>query len=495
MVVGEPIGAGDARQQTAIGETPNLAARLQGLAEPNSVVIDAATRRQIGGLFNCRDLGLMTLKGLPEPVPAWQVVEQAAVESRFEALHTGAMTPLIGRGEEIELLLRRWRQAKAGEGQLVLLCGEPGIGKSRLIAELEEQLRSEPHENLRYFCSPHHQDSVLHPIVMRWEQDLQLDRNKNRTAREVAKARSGACPYDDGARGCGTPIADLLSIPVDARYPTLEITPQRKKEKLFESLIRGLTNRARRQPVLMLFEDAHWADASSLDLLDKTIALLADLPVLLVVSFRPEFQPPWVGLPLASLVTLRRLTQTQATQLAERIVVERALPAGLLHRIVTQTDGVPLFIEELTKAVLEGAQKSDRTPVPLEVPATLQASLIARLDRLPAARQVAQIGAVIGREFTHALLVAVARMPEAQLANGIDSLVASGLAFRRGIPPNADYTFKHALVRDAASSTLLRSKRQSRTHEQIGSVLETQFAETVNRARGPGSSLRAGRSG
>ena len=199
VVVGEPIGAGDARQQTAIGETPNLAARLQGLAEPNSVVIDAATRRQIGGLFNYRDLGLVTLKGLPEPVSAWQVVEQAAVESRFEALHAGTMTPLIGRDEEVELLLRRWRQAKAGEGQLVLLCGEPGIGKSRLIAALEERLRSEPHENLRYFCSPHHQDSALHPVVTRWEQDLRFARNDT-AAREAAKARGGACPYGDGAR-------------------------------------------------------------------------------------------------------------------------------------------------------------------------------------------------------------------------------------------------------------------------------------------------------
>ena len=387
------------------------------------------------------------------------------------------MTPLIGRDEEIELLLRRWRQAAAGEGQLVLLCGEPGIGKSRLIAELEARLHSEPHESLRYFCSPHHRDSALYPVVTRWEQDLRFTRNdtaSDRRRKLEAALAPMAMALEDAAL-----IADLLSVPVDSRHPALDFTPQRKKEKIFEALVRGLAKRARRQPVLMLFEDAHWADASSLDLLDKTIALLADLPVLLVVSFRPELQPPWVGLSLASLVTLRRLTQGQAAQLAERTVIERALPPMLLHRIVAQTDGVPLFIEELTKSVLESADGSDRTAALLEVPATLQASLIARLDRLPTAKQVAQIGAVIGREFTHPLLAAVARMPEAQLADGIDTLVASGLAFRRGVLPDADYTFKHALVRDAAYSTLLRSQRQE-LHARIGSILETQFPETAD---------------
>ncbi len=477
VVVGELIGTGEARQQTAIGETPNLAARLQGLAEPNGVVIDAATHRQIGGLFTCRELGSVALKGLPEPVPAWQVIEQSAVESRFEALHAGTMTPLIGRDEESELLFRRWRQAKDGEGQLVLLSGEPGIGKSRLIAALEERLRGEPHETLRYFCSPHHRDSALYPFVARWEQDLRFARGDSPQERlhklEAEFARVGTS-LEDAAL-----IADLLSVPVDDRYPTLDLNPQRKKERIFEALLRGLANRARRQPVIMLFEDAHWADASSLELLDKTIGVLTDLPVLLIVSLRPEFQPPWVGFAIASLITLRRLTQRQAAQLAERIVVERGLSPSLLERIVIQSDGIPLFIEELTKAVLEDAELSGRNAAPLEVPATLQASLIARLDRLPAAKQVGQIGAVIGRAFAHALLAAVATVPEAQLVYGIDTLVASGLAFRRGVPPDADYTFKHALVRDAVYSTMLRSQRQE-LHARIGTVLQEQFPQIVD---------------
>jgi class 3 adenylate cyclase len=477
VVVGEPIGTGEARQQTAIGETPNLAARLQGLAEPNGVVIDAVTRRQIGGLFDYRDLGLVTLKGLPEQVPAWQVVGEAAVESRFEAMHAGLMMPLIGRDEELELLLRRWWQAKEGEGQLALLSGEPGIGKSRLIAALEEVLRLEPHENLRYFCSPHHQDSALYPIVMRWEQDLRFvrgDTPQERLHKLEAAVNSVGMSLEDIAL-----IADLLSLPVDDRYPTFDLNPERKKAKIFEALLRVLANRSRRQPVLMLFEDAHWADASTLELLDQVIGLLADLPILLIVSFRPEFEPPWVGLAVASSITLRRLTQKQAAQLAGRIAVESVLSPALLKRIVTQTDGVPLFIEELTKAVLEDAVHSDGSAAALEVPASLQASLTARLDRLPVAKQVAQIGAVIGRDFVHSLLIAAAKLPDAQLAHGIDTLVASGLAFRRGMPPDSVYTFKHALVRDAVYNTLLRSQRQE-LHARVAQALEEGFPEIVD---------------
>ncbi len=473
VVVGEPIGTGEARQQTAIGETPNLAARLQGLAEPDSIVIDATTRRLIGGLFDCRDLGTVTLRGLPQPVRAWQVVDEFAVEGRFEAFHAGAMTPLIGRDEEFDLLLRRWQQAKSGEGQLVLLSGEPGMGKSRLIAALEDRLRGGPQQILRYFCSQHHQDSVLHPIVARWERDLRFTRDDTPQERldKLESVVTGRSQEEIAL------IADMLSLPVNDRYPKLSSNPQRKKEMLFDAMMRGLNNRARRRPVVILFEDAHWADASSLELLDKAVGMLTNLPVLLVMSYRPEFQPPWVGLAVTSVITLRRLTQKQAAQLAERIAVEQVLPPALRERIVAQSDGVPLFIEELTKAVVESAAQTDSTSTPL-VPATLQGSLIARLDRLPAAKQVAQVGAVIGREFTHTLLTAVADMPEEQLAQGIDMLVKSGLAFCRGVPPNADYTFKHALVRDAAYSTLLRSQRQE-LHARIGKAHEEHFPEAV----------------
>ncbi len=477
VVVGQPIGRGDARQQTAVGETPNLAARLQALAEPNGILIDAATRRQVGDLFVCCDLGAVALKGLPELTPTWQVMGEAAVESRFEALHARTMMPLIGRDEEFDLLLRRWQQAKNREGQLVLLAGEPGIGKSRLIAALDERLRREPHESLRYFCSPHHQDSALYPIVARWERDLNFTRGETPQERldklEIALGDVGASP-DDVAL-----IADLLSVPVDDSYPRLDLSPQRKKEKTYEALLHVLAHRAHRQPLLMLFEDAHWADASSLELLDHVVRRLSGLPILVTVSYRPEFQPPWVGLAVTSLVTLRRLTQGQAEQLAQRVVVEEAMAPEVLHRIVMQTDGVPLFIEELTKAVLERTDRHGTSAAALEVPATLQSSLIARLDRIPAAKHIAQIGAVIGREFAHSLLAAVANTPGPEFTHGIDMLVSSGLAFRHGTPPDAVYTFKHALVRDAAYSTLLRSQRQE-LHARIATELEVQFPDIVD---------------
>jgi class 3 adenylate cyclase len=478
VIVGEPIGNGDARQQTAIGETPNLAARLQSLAEPGGIVIDAVTRRQIGGLFECRDLGTVALNGLPDPVPAWQVLREAAIESRFEALYARPLTPLIGRDEELDLLLQRWRQAKEGKGQLVLLSGEPGIGKSRLIAAVEERLRGEPHENLHYFCSPHHQDSALYPIATRWEHDLKFVRS-DKPQEKLNKLETALIPLGTAPDEMVL-IADLLSVPVDDRYPPADLDPQRKKEKTFEALLHVLANRARRRPILMLLEDAHWADVSSMEFLDRVVmGLLTKLPMLVIVSFRPDFQPPWADRANASLITLQRLTWKQAKELAQRVIVERALSSDMLERIVVQSDGVPLFIEELTKAVVEHAELSDGNASPLEVPETLQASLIARLDRLPAAKHIAQVGAVIGREFAHPLLAAIANIPEAQLAHGIEMLVSSGLAFQHGVPPGAVYTFKHTLVRDAAYSTLLRSQRQ-RFHARIANELEKHFPEVVD---------------
>jgi tetratricopeptide (TPR) repeat protein len=467
VVVGEPIGEGDARQQTAIGETPNLAARLQSLAEPNSVVIDTVTRRQIGGLFDCRDLGAFVLKGLPDPVPTWQVLAGTAVESRFEALRAGTMTPLVGREEELDLLQRRWAHAKSGEGRVVLLSGEPGIGKSRLMAELELCLVSEPHVSLRYFCSPHHQESALHPVIVRWEQEAGFahgDTDEERLSKlEAVLAPAGTLPEDFVL------IADLLSVSTGDRHPKLEFGPERKKEKTFAALTRRLITRAREQPLLMLLEDAHWADPSSLELLDKVIGLVPELPVLLVVSFRPEFVAPWIGHARVTLLALSRLDRRQATQLATQINVGHRLTPALLDRVVAQTDGVPLFIEELTMALAQTAAQPDGATV--SVPDTLQASLMARLDRLPAAKQVAQIGAVIGREFPHALLAAVARLPETQLAQGLDELVAWGLAFRRGAPPDAIYSFKHVLVQEAAYDSLLRTRRAD-IHASIVAVAE-----------------------
>jgi class 3 adenylate cyclase/predicted ATPase len=475
-VVGDLLGAGAAQEQTVIGDIPNLAARLQSLADPGCAVIDEETRRRIGGLFVCRELGSVHLKGLPDPVRAWEVLGEAVVQSRFEAMHPSSLSPLVGRDDELDLLTRRWRRAKGGEGQVVLISGEPGIGKSRLIAALEERVAHDVHLNLKYFCSPHHRESALQPIIARWRNEVGFVDGEPADARldklEALLLPFGATPEEVSL------IAEMLGVPGGERYPPLALTPDQKKEQTLGALLRILEQRARRSPVLMLFEDVHWADPSSLELFDRLMTRLASLPVLLIISFRPEFQAPWVGDAGVILIALSRLSPRQAATLASQVVVGQVLPAEMLERIVTQTDGVPLFIEELTKAVLEGAGVANLAASALPMPSTLQASLTARLDRLPVAKQVAQIGAMIGREFSHKLLAAVAGVSEAALAQGLDELVDAGLAFRRGTPPEATYTFKHALVQDAAYVSLLRGTRR-KLHAQIAQVLEERWSDVV----------------
>ncbi|WP_046869415.1 AAA family ATPase [Microvirga massiliensis] len=477
VVVGDLLGAGAAQELAVVGGTPNLAARLQALADPGSTVIDAETRRRIGGLFECRDVGAVSLKGLSGSVRTWQVLGEAVVDSRFEAMHPVALASLVGREDELQLLLHRWRQAKDGEGQVVLLSGEPGIGKSRLIAAFEEQVSGEDHVKFKYFCSPHHRDSPLQPISVRWENELGFLRGEPADARldklEALLLPLGATPEEV------TLLAEMLGVPGGERYPSLDLSPQRKKEQTYKALIRIFVIRARQRPILMLFEDAHWADPSSLELFDRVIARLAFLPVLLILSYRSEFQPPWVGHAGVSLIALSRLSRRQAATLASQVVTGQTLPAAMLERIVAQTDGVPLFIEELTKAVLEQAGPANAAGLSLPVPSTLQASLMARLDRLPAAKQVAQIGAVIGREFGHELLTAVAGLPELTLTRGLDELVDAGLVFRHGALPEARYVFKHALVQEAAHESLLKARRQQ-LHAHVVQALEDHFPEMVD---------------
>ena len=483
VVVGDLIGSGASQEQPIVGDTPNLAARLQGIAEPNSVVIAESTRKLVGGLFELEDLGPQELKGISGPTRAWAALRPASVEGRFEAMHASGLTDLVGREEELDLLLRRWSKAKSGEGQVVLLSGEAGIGKSRLTAALLERLAAEPHTGLRYFCSPRHTDSALYPIISQMERAAGFAHDDTAQAKldklDTLLARSFTLRED------AVLFAEMLSLPNDGRYPTLELAPQQRRQRTLEALITQIEALSRQSPVLMIFEDAHWTDPTSLEALGRSVDRIRALGVLLIVTYRPEFEPPWVGQPHVTTLTLNRLGQREIAAMIDRVTGNKPLLASIRQDIVERTDGVPLFIEEMTKAVLEagGPDDAERAvasiPAPsLAIPASLHASLMARLDRLGSAKEVAQIGAVIGREFSHALLAEVVRKPEAEFGSALDRLIAAGLLFRQGVPPHATYLFKHALVQDAAYGTLLREPRRA-LHTRIAQTLEYQFTDVA----------------
>jgi class 3 adenylate cyclase/predicted ATPase len=485
VVVGDLIGEGSAREQSVVGQTPNLAARLQAVAEPNAVVIAASTRRLVGDLFDYRDLGVVEVKGIGAAVPAWQVLRPSVIASRFEALRGSTLGPLVGRDAEIDLLLCCWRRARSGDGQVVLLSGEPGIGKSRVVTELAEHLNAEPHFRLRYFCSPYHQNSALFPFIEQLSDAAGFVRNDSSVARieklESLMARTTP-PDEDVAL-----LADLLSLPALQRHPLPNLSPQRKKERTFEALMRQLEVLARQQPLTMVFEDVHWIDPTSRELLDLIVERVHSLPVLLIVTFRPEFQPPWSGQPQVTMLALNRLDRRDRTDLVKQLAGGKALPDEVVLHIADRTDGVPLFVEELTKSVLESGllrDESDRYVLdgalpPLAIPTSLHDSLMARLDRLAPVRLVAQMGAAIGREFSYALLRAVSRLPDDELQAALGRIVASELVFQRGVPPEAVYSFKHALVQDAVHGSLLRNVRQ-RLHGQIAEALEAHSPELMN---------------
>jgi class 3 adenylate cyclase/tetratricopeptide (TPR) repeat protein len=479
------VGEGELREHAVVGETPNLAARLQALAEPGTIVVAASTRRLLGDLFRLCDLGSHEVKGIAEPVAAWAVEGVSDSESRFEAVRAAGLTDLIDREDELDFLLERQRLAWKGEGQIVLISGEPGIGKSRLAAALAERIASEPHTRLRYQCSPYHTNSALRPFIAQLERAAGFKADDSSEQR-LDKLEAPLAMSASRIEGVAPLFAALLSIPFGERYPPLALSPTQQRRRTLAALLDQFEGLARQQPILLSFEDAHWADATSLELLDLTVERVRQLPVLALFTFRPEFEPPWVGLPNVGSLTLGRLSSNDVENMVARVTAGRVLPVEVMEQIVSKTDGNPLFVEELTKTVLETRILVEDAEVyrlegplpPLAIPETLQDSLMARLDRLAPVREIAQLGAAIGREFSYSLVRALVGRDESALKHGLAQLEQAGLVFRRGQPPDAVYSFKHVLVRDAAYESLLRSRRQQ-LHGQIARALEERFAAIV----------------
>ena len=487
VVVGDLIGEGASEESAAIGETPNLAARLQGLAEPNAVVIAPNTRRLAAGRFEYTDLGTHKLKGIAGPVHAWRVIAASEVASRFDAAHEFGVTPLVGREHESGLLLERWEQVKKGEGQVVLLSGEPGIGKSRITETLREQVTADDPIRLRYQCSPYHTNSALYPIIDQLERAARFDRNDPPDAK-LDKLEALLAQSAERVEEAAPLFAALLSISVGDRYPHVGLTPEQQKEKTLKVLVAQLRSLSRHQSVLMIFEDVHWADPTSLELLDMIVEQAPRVRVLALITFRPEFTPPWTGHTYITSLALNRLSRELSAAMLEKVTRGKELPEEVRDQIVAKSDGIPLFVEELTRTVVESGlltEQAERYELsgplpPLAIPTTLKDSLMARLDRLAPVKKVALAAAVIGREFGYELLAAVSGLKDNKLQEALEQLVNANLIFRRGTTPAAaSYRFKHALVQNAAYESLLRSTRQQ-LHARIADALETHFPDIAD---------------
>jgi TOMM system kinase/cyclase fusion protein len=484
VVVGE-VGGGTRQEQLALGETPNLAARLQGIAAPNTVVISAATQQLLGGFFACQSLGTQRLRGLSQPLEVHQVLYESTARSRLEAAGGTGLTPLVGREPEVALLLERWAQVKDGLGQVVLLSGEAGIGKSRLVQVLKEHVAAEPQTWLTPCqCSPYYQNTALYPMIDLLERvALRFEREES-SQQKLSKLEGFLVQYGLPLAEAVPLFASVLSLPLTADYAPLTESPEQQKQKTLQAFLTILLRIAAQQPVLFVMEDLHWVDPSTLELLSLLVDQGPTARILALWTFRPDFSPPWTGRAHLTQVTLNRLPRRQAVEMTSQVVHGKALPPEVVEQVVAKTDGVPLFVEELTKMVLESGllqEREDRYELrgplpPLAIPATLHDSLMARLDRLATVKALAQLGATLGREFSYELLRAVSPWDESTLQRGLQQLVEAEFLYQQGLPPQATYLFKHALIQEAAYQSLLRSTRQWH-HQHIAQVLEAQFPE------------------
>jgi class 3 adenylate cyclase len=486
VVVGE-VGGGTRQEQLALGETPNLAARLQGIAAPNTLVISAATLHLLGGFFAYQSLGTLLLKGFAQPLEVYQVLSESTARSRLEAAGRTGLTPLVGREQEVGLLLERWAQVKDGLGQVVLLSGEAGIGKSRLVQVLKEHVAAEPQAWLTPCqCLPYHRNTALYPWIDLLERVALGFEREESPQQKLRKLEGFVVQY-------GLPLAEavplfaaLLALPLPDTYAPLTISPEQQKQQILHALLMILRRIAAHQPVLFVMEDLHWVDPTTLEFLSLLVDQGPTARILALFTFRPDFSPPWTGRSHLTQMTLPRLPRRQAAEMMDRVAHSKTLPAEVMEQIVAKTDGVPLFVEELTKMVLESGllhEREDRYELqgplpPLAIPATLHDSLMARLDHLATVKGLAQLGATLGREFSYDLLQAVSPWEEGTLRHGLQQLVAAELLYQQGLPPQATYLFKHALIQEAAYQSLLRSTRQ-RHHQRIAQVLEGRFPEIV----------------
>jgi class 3 adenylate cyclase/predicted ATPase len=483
VIVGDLIGEGSSQESAVVGETPNLAARIQGIADPNQVLISPATYRLARGFFQCESRGLMDLKGISEPVEIWQTTEEMRTDSRFESSNKENLTPLIGRDEELAILKRRWSLSREGKGQVVFITGEPGIGKSRLIQALREEASSDSLVHVRYQCSQHHIHSPLYPILSHFEFAAGIA-NTDTGDEKLDKLAGLLDRLGDNNESHMPLLASLLSIPLNGRYQPFQGDPRQQRQAVLAMLQYQFELLSSSRPILCLFEDVHWIDPSSMELIDRLVERIRELPVLLILTYRASFDCPWTGLSHTSLISLNRIARDETLAIVEKLSARHSLSDKLIEHIVSRTDGVPLFVEEMTKMLLESDYnqpgKSNEPDSEIRPPETLRDSLMARLDRLGSAKSVAQVCSVIGRSVNYTLLEKVADLQPEQLNNLLRQLTDSELMSCRGAPPHTEYTFKHALIQDTAYQSMLRSKRSaihSRSADAIHEYFPAEFEQ------------------